>query len=36
MVLTGDVEQSDLEYKKQGGFKTIIDKLQDTYNVGHI
>ena len=34
MVLTGDVEQSDLEHKKQGGFKTIIDKLQDTYNIG--
>lgn len=34
MILTGDTEQSDLEYRKQGGFGTIIDKLQDTNNIG--
>lgn len=34
MVLTGDVEQSDLESRKQGGFKTIMDKLQSTDAIG--
>lgn len=34
MALTGDVEQSDLEYRKQGGFQTIIDKLQNTNSIG--
>ena len=34
MVLTGDTEQSDLEFRKQGGFGTIIDKLQDTNSIG--
>ena len=34
MVLTGDIDQSDLEYRKQGGFETIIDKLNNTNNIG--
>jgi len=34
MILTGDTEQSDLEYRKQGGFETIINKLQDTNSIG--
>lgn len=34
MVLTGDTEQSDLEQRRQGGFATIIDRLQDTHNIG--
>ena len=34
MVLTGDTEQSDLEHRRQGGFATIIDRLQDTNNIG--
>ena len=34
MVLTGDVEQSDLENRKQGGFQTIINKLQKVENIG--
>lgn len=34
MVLTGDVEQSDLEYRKQGGFQTVIDKLQNVNGIG--
>ncbi len=34
MVLTGDTEQSDLEHRRQGGFSTIIDRLQSTHNIG--
>lgn len=34
MVLTGDVEQSDLEMRKQGGFQTIIDRLQKVDSIG--
>jgi phosphate starvation-inducible protein PhoH and related proteins len=34
MILTGDIEQSDLEQRKQGGFETIINRLQDTKNIG--
>ena len=34
MVLTGDVEQSDLEARKQGGFQTIIDRLQKVDSIG--
>lgn len=34
MVLTGDVGQSDLEQRKQGGFHNIIQKLNDTHNIG--
>ena len=34
MVLTGDTEQSDLEHRRQGGFSTIMDRLQTTDNIG--
>ena len=34
MILTGDIEQSDLEQRKQGGFETIINRLQDTKDIG--
>ena len=34
MILTGDVEQSDLQVQQQGGFISIIDKLQNTNNIG--
>ena len=34
MVLTGDVEQSDLESRKQGGFQHIMERLQHTNNIG--
>jgi phosphate starvation-inducible PhoH-like protein len=34
MILTGDIEQSDLEYRKQGGFETTIEKLQDVNRIG--
>lgn len=34
MILTGDVEQSDLQIQQQGGFISIIDKLQNTNNIG--
>ena len=34
MILTGDIDQSDLEYRKQGGFETIINKLSNTNQIG--
>lgn len=34
MVLTGDLEQSDLQDFKQGGFQSIIDKLNGVNNIG--
>ena len=34
MILTGDVEQSDLQVQQQGCFISIIDKLQNTNNIG--
>lgn len=34
MVLTGDVEQSDLENRKKGGFGDIMSKLHDVDNIG--
>lgn len=34
MILTGDVDQSDLENRKQGGFEHIIARLQSTQNIG--
>ena len=34
MVLTGDVEQSDLEHRKKGGFGDIMSKLHDVDNIG--
>lgn len=34
MILTGDIEQSDLEQRKQGGFETIMNRLQDTKDIG--
>lgn len=34
IVLTGDIDQSDLEDRKQGGFQTIIQKLQNVNNIG--
>jgi len=34
MVLTGDLEQSDLQCIKQGGFKSIIDRLDGVEGVG--
>ena len=36
MVLTGDLNQSDLPESKQGAMKTIMDKLQDTKDIGII
>lgn len=34
MVLTGDVYQSDLHYRYQGGFLDLINKLQDIDGIG--
>lgn len=34
IVLTGDVDQSDLEDRKQGGFQNIIQRLQNVNNIG--
>lgn len=34
MILTGDIDQSDLEYRKRGGFETIINKLNNTNHIG--
>lgn len=34
MVLTGDVEQSDLEDRRQGGFQNIINRLEKVNNIG--
>lgn len=34
MILTGDIEQSDLEYRKQGGFREIMQKLDNVNNIG--
>lgn len=34
IVLTGDIDQSDLEDRKQGGFQNIIERLQRVNNIG--
>lgn len=34
MVLTGDLDQSDLQDMKKGGFRSIIDKLRGVDNIG--
>ena len=34
MILTGDLDQSDLENMRKGGFRAIIEKLQGTNNIG--
>lgn len=34
MVLTGDLEQSDLQEPRQGGFQNIIDRLNDVNGIG--
>ena len=34
MVLTGDLDQSDLQSPRQGGLQSIIERLQDVDGVG--
>jgi len=34
MVLTGDIQQSDLPSRKRGGFLTIMNTLEDTKDIG--
>ena len=34
MVLTGDLEQSDLQEPRQGGFQSIIERLNGVTNIG--
>jgi phosphate starvation-inducible protein PhoH len=34
MVLTGDLEQSDLQSYQKEGFREIIDRLKNTHGIG--